>query len=60
MRCRGAGSSANQVLRGWEFSQPGVEGLEVRLIRFPRAESSTYEVSKGWKFSQSDFEGLGV
>jgi hypothetical protein len=56
IRFQGAGSSANQVLSGWEFSQSGFEWLRVQPIRFRGAGSSANQISGSWEFSQSRFE----
>ncbi len=60
IRFRGAGSSANQVFRGWELSQSGFQGLGVQPIGFRWTGTSTDEVSRGWDISESGFEGLGI
>jgi hypothetical protein len=38
MRFRGARTSANQVSRGWEFSQSSFEGLEVESVSVGEGE----------------------
>ncbi len=40
------------MLRRWEFSQPGVEGLGGQPIRFQGSRNSANPVSTGWDFSQ--------